>query len=135
MEMEELSMKMIIKLGENDVKSLEDFAYCSTDDLIGWDEYIDGEKTHESGILESFDLSEDYANELIMKARKLIGIIEEDNIEVENKNIDKFNGFLAGLITNVTNIKVLKVGKVRRAKLYYLRGLKGKSARIKEIKK
>ncbi len=84
LEMEELSMKMIIKLGENDVKSLEDFAYCSTDDLIGWDEYIDGEKTHESGILESFDLSEDYANELIMKARKLIGIIEEDIIEEDN---------------------------------------------------
>ena len=84
LEMEELSMKMVIKLGENDVKSLEDFAYCSTDDLIGWDEYIDGEKTHESGILESFDLSEDYANELIMKARKLIGIIEEDIIEEDN---------------------------------------------------
>ena len=84
LEMEELSMKMIIKLGENDVKSLEDFAYCSTDDLIGWDEYIDGKKTHESGILESFDLSEDYANELIMKARKLIGIIEEDIIEEDN---------------------------------------------------
>jgi len=84
LEMEELSMKMIIKLGENDVKNLEDFAYCSTDDLIGWDEYIDGEKTHESGILESFDLSEDYANELIMKARKLIGIIEEDIIEEDN---------------------------------------------------
>ena len=84
LEMEELSMKMIIKLGENDVKSLEDFAYCSTDDLIGWDEYIDGEKTHESGILESFDLSEDYANELIMKARKLIGIIEEDITEENN---------------------------------------------------
>ena len=84
LEMEELSMKMIIKLGENDVKNLEDFAYCSTDDLIGWDEYIDGEKTHESGILESFDLSEDYTNELIMKARKLIGIIEEDIIEEDN---------------------------------------------------
>ncbi len=36
---------------------------------------------------------------------------------------------------NLTEIKVLKVGKVRRAKLYYLRNLKGKSARIKEIKK
>ena len=36
---------------------------------------------------------------------------------------------------NVTDIKVVKVGKVRRAKLYYLRKLKGKSARIKELKK
>ena len=36
---------------------------------------------------------------------------------------------------NLIEIKVLKVGKVRRAKLYYLRKLKGKSARIKELKK
>ena len=31
--------------------------------------------------------------------------------------------------------KLLKVGKVRRAKLNYLRGLSGKAARIKEIRK
>tara|TARA_B100001250_G_C19490278_1_gene652788 strand:- start:70 stop:417 length:348 start_codon:yes stop_codon:yes gene_type:complete len=36
---------------------------------------------------------------------------------------------------NVTDIKVIKSGKVRRAKLYYIRKLKGKSARIKELKK
>ena len=78
---EELNMKMIIKLGENDVKSLEDFAYCATDDLIGWNEYIDGEKNHEEGILEAFDLGEDYANELIMKARKMIGIVVEEELE------------------------------------------------------
>ena len=36
---------------------------------------------------------------------------------------------------NLTEIKVLKAGKVRRAKLYYLRKLRGKSARIKELKK
>ena len=29
------------------------------------------------------------------------------NIEQENTNTDKFNGFLAGLITNVTNIKAI----------------------------
>ena len=72
---------MIIKLGENDVKSLEDFAYCSTDDLVGWEEYKDGVKHRELDILSSFELGEDYANELIMKARKIIGIIEEDSEE------------------------------------------------------
>ena len=81
LDIEELNMKMIIKLGENDVKSLEDFAYCATDDLIGWNEYIDGEKKHEEGILEAFDLGEDYANELIMKARKMIGIVVEEELE------------------------------------------------------
>ncbi|MBC8173173.1 MAG: 50S ribosomal protein L19 [Chitinophagales bacterium] len=33
---------------------------------------------------------------------------------------------------NIDKIEVNKVGKVRRAKIFYLRGLKGKSARIKE---
>jgi len=88
LDIEELSIKMIIKLGENDVKSLEDFAYCSTDDLIGWNEYINGEKTHEEGLLENFDLSEDYANELIMKARKMIGIVTEDELDDAEEKLD-----------------------------------------------
>ena len=32
----------------------------------------------------------------------------------------------------VDSVEVIRHGKVRRAKLYYLRGLRGKSARIKE---
>ncbi len=34
----------------------------------------------------------------------------------------------------IDKIEVSKRGKVRRAKLYYLRGLRGKAARIKEVK-
>jgi large subunit ribosomal protein L19 len=34
----------------------------------------------------------------------------------------------------VDKIEVARRGKVRRAKLYYLRGLRGKAARIKEIR-
>jgi large subunit ribosomal protein L19 len=34
----------------------------------------------------------------------------------------------------IDKIEVSKKGKVRRAKLYYLRGLKGKAAKIKEVK-
>lgn len=35
----------------------------------------------------------------------------------------------------IDHIEVVKIGKVRRAKLNYLRGLSGKAARIKEIRK
>ncbi len=35
----------------------------------------------------------------------------------------------------IDHIEVTKIGKVRRAKLHYLRGLSGKAARIKEIRK
>ena len=34
----------------------------------------------------------------------------------------------------IDKIEVSKRGKVRRAKLYYLRGLRGKAAKIKEVK-
>jgi large subunit ribosomal protein L19 len=36
---------------------------------------------------------------------------------------------------SIQKIEVLRKGKVRRAKLYYLRGLRGKAARIKELRK
>lgn len=36
---------------------------------------------------------------------------------------------------SIEEIKVLRKGKVRRAKLFYLRGRRGKSARIKELKR
>lgn len=35
----------------------------------------------------------------------------------------------------IEKIDVLKIGRVRRSKLYYLRGLSGKKARIREIRK
>ena len=36
---------------------------------------------------------------------------------------------------SITDIKVLRRGHVRRSKLFYLRGLTGKAARIKELRR
>ncbi len=36
---------------------------------------------------------------------------------------------------SIVNIEVLRRGRVRRAKLYYLRELRGKKARIKELRR
>ena len=80
---EELSLKMIVSLGENDIKNLEDFAYCSSDDLLGWDEVIDGEKKREEGILEGHDINISQANELIMSARIKLGIIPDESQDTE----------------------------------------------------
>jgi len=85
---EELSLKMIVSLGENDVKNLEDFAYCSSDDLLGWDEVIDGEKKREEGILEGYDIDISQANELIMSARIKLGIIPEESQDTEAHDDD-----------------------------------------------
>ena len=92
MEVEDLSLKMIVTLGENDVKTLEDFAYCSSDDLLGWDEIVEGEKKREEGILEGFEMSISQANDLIMSARVRLGIIpEEDDVIYKNEEDDSDN--------------------------------------------
>ena len=44
---------------------------------------------------------------LYLGVHSILGSKGLGNIEQENTNIDKFNGFLAGLITNVTNIKAI----------------------------
>jgi large subunit ribosomal protein L19 len=36
---------------------------------------------------------------------------------------------------NIAKIEVVRSARVRRAKLYYLRGLRGKAARMKEVKR
>jgi N utilization substance protein A len=37
-----VTSKMLVKFGENDIKSVEDLAGCATDDLVGWTERKEG---------------------------------------------------------------------------------------------
>ena len=52
-----VTTRMMVKLGENDVKTVEDLAGCATDDLLGWTERKDGETTRDPGILDGFDVA------------------------------------------------------------------------------
>ncbi|MEQ8327583.1 MAG: transcription termination factor NusA [Parvibaculum sp.] len=79
-EVEGVTPKMLVAFGENDVKSVEDLAGCATDDLVGWNETVNGERKHQQGILEGFDVSADDANDLIMKARLKAGWITEADL-------------------------------------------------------
>jgi N utilization substance protein A len=72
-----VTTKMMVALGENEVKTVEDLAGCATDDLIGWTERKDGETQRHSGFLEGFDLDRDAAEALIMQARVKAGWIDE----------------------------------------------------------
>src|SRR5437870_666008 len=49
---------ILVKLGENGVKTVEDLAGCATDDLAGWTERKDGETKHEAGFLDGLELSD-----------------------------------------------------------------------------
>ena len=68
------------KLGENDIKTVEDLAGCATDDLVGWSERKDGETTRYPGILDGFELSRDETEALIMQARVKAGWIKEEDL-------------------------------------------------------
>jgi transcription termination/antitermination protein NusA len=71
---------MLVKLGENDVKTVEDLAGCATDDLAGWTERKDGEAVRQAGILDGFDLTREDAEALIMQARLKAGWITEADL-------------------------------------------------------
>ena len=44
-----VTTQMMVALGENDIKTVEDLAGCATDDLSGWSERKDGETKHYAG--------------------------------------------------------------------------------------
>ncbi|MCC6887367.1 MAG: transcription termination/antitermination protein NusA [Hyphomicrobiales bacterium] len=71
---------MLVKLGEEGIKTVEDFAGCVTDDLVGWSERKDNETTRHPGVLEGFELSRDDAEALIMQARVKAGWVREEDL-------------------------------------------------------
>ena len=75
-----ITTAMLVKLGENGVKTVEDLAGCATDDLFGWTERKDGESKHEPGFLDGFDLSREETEALIMQARVKAGWIKEEDL-------------------------------------------------------
>jgi len=75
-----LTTAMLVKLGENGVKTVEDLAGCATDDLAGWTERRDGEAKHEPGFLDGFDLSREECEAIVMQARLKAGWITEADL-------------------------------------------------------
>ncbi|HNR75904.1 MAG TPA: transcription termination factor NusA [Parvularculaceae bacterium] len=81
LEIEGLDLKMIVTLGENDIKTVEDVAGCVTDDLTGWTERVDGEKKHYDGILEAYKIKAEDAEDIIMRARIAAGWVTQEDLD------------------------------------------------------
>jgi N utilization substance protein A len=79
-EVEGLTPAMLVKLGENEIKSLEDLAGCASDDLLGYVENKGTERVRVPGALDGFDLSADEVNDIIMKARVKAGWVKEEDL-------------------------------------------------------
>src|SRR5713101_8409723 len=76
-----VTSKMLVKFGENEIKTVEDLAGCATDDLVGWTERKEGgEPTKHPGILDPNETSRDEAENMIMQARVIAGWITEGDL-------------------------------------------------------
>ena len=75
-----ITTKMLVALGENDVKTVEDLAGCATDDLTGWTERKDGESKREPGFFDGLDVAREEAEALIMQARLKAGWVTEEEL-------------------------------------------------------
>jgi N utilization substance protein A len=76
-----ITSKVLVKLGENEVKTVEDLAGCATDDLVGWTERKEGsEPVKHAGFLDGIEISREETEALIMQARVKAGWITEADL-------------------------------------------------------
>ena len=65
-----LSLGMLLTLGQKNIKTLQDFADLSVDEILGGYDEVKGKRIEFEGILENFDIARSEAERLIMKARE-----------------------------------------------------------------
>ena len=75
-----LTPAMLVKLGENGIKTLEDLAGCASDDLLGYVENKGTDRVRVPGALDGFDLGADEINSVIMQARVKAGWIKPEDL-------------------------------------------------------
>jgi transcription termination/antitermination protein NusA len=75
-----VTSQMLVRFGENDIKTVEDLAGCATDDLFGWSERKDGETTRHAGVLDGLEVARDEAEAMIMQARLKAGWVTEADL-------------------------------------------------------
>ncbi|MBO0131267.1 transcription termination factor NusA [Agrobacterium burrii] len=75
-----LTSQMMVALGEDGIKTIEDFAGCAADDLVGWSERKDGETKKFEGIFSKLDVSRVEAENMVVQARLLAGWITAEDL-------------------------------------------------------
>ncbi|MBU6405571.1 MAG: transcription termination/antitermination protein NusA [Alphaproteobacteria bacterium] len=82
-----ITAPMAIALGEAGVKTLDEFAGLVGDDLRGYFETKNGERVRTPGLLESFSLSQEQADALILQARIAAGWIDAPDAEASAEEV------------------------------------------------
>ncbi|KQZ32147.1 transcription elongation factor NusA [Mesorhizobium sp. Root552] len=78
-----ITTAMMVTLGEDGVKSIEDFAGYAADDLTGWKERKDGETKVYPGVLANHGVTRADAEQMVLAARLKAGWISEEEAQAE----------------------------------------------------
>ncbi|MEQ8308240.1 MAG: transcription termination factor NusA [Hoeflea sp.] len=84
-----ITTAMMVALGEDGIKTVEDFAGCAVDDLTGWSERKDGETKRFEGLFSGMDISRAEAESMILTARLAVGWITEEELQAEEAGEDE----------------------------------------------
>jgi len=91
-EIDGLTTAMLVALGKADIKTLEDFAGCAADDLIGWTERKNGESKRFPGYLDSFNIARADADAMVMAARVKAGWVSEEDLNPSGEEAGDMEG-------------------------------------------
>jgi N utilization substance protein A len=79
-----MTTAMLVALGEDGIKTMEDFAGCAADDLVGWTERQDGETKRYEGLFSAKEVSREEAEAMVMTARLAAGWITQEELDAMN---------------------------------------------------
>ena len=80
-----MTTAMMVAVGEDGVKTIEDFAGYAVDDLAGWRERKDGETQNFAGVFTPFDISRADAEAMVVAARLKAGWITEEDLHNQDQ--------------------------------------------------
>jgi N utilization substance protein A len=81
---EGLTPQMLAALGDDGVKTLEDFATCADWELAGGWTTVNGERSKDDGVLEPFEVSLEEAQTMVMTARVMLGWVDPADLVTED---------------------------------------------------
>jgi N utilization substance protein A len=87
-----MTAQMMVALGEDGIKTIEDFAGCAADDLVGWSERKNGETKKFEGLFSKLEVSRVEAEQMVVQARLLAGWITEADLAAEAEEASEGEG-------------------------------------------
>ena len=106
-----MTANMLVALGENDIKTLDDFAGCSTDELFGWVEKTEMGSKKQNGLFTGFDITMEKIEEMILHARLKLGWIaevDEVDLDIDDTNSNEIENDKIELAEKLANARILK---------------------------